>query len=82
MPAIRGRVGPIGPRRDRDVAHELNHLGNPVGQRLGAAADYLVGYEDMLEVARWVAANTPFDWLWVYGPRRAIHVSEGPDRSR
>jgi hypothetical protein len=36
----------------------------------------------MLEVARWVAANTPFDRLYFYGPDRPIHVSYGPEQSR
>ena len=36
----------------------------------------------MLEVARWVVANTPFDRLYFYGPDLPIHVSYGPDHSR
>jgi len=44
--------------------------------------DFIVGDEDMLEVARWVVANTPFDRLCLYGRDLPIHVSYGPDRSR
>ncbi|TVQ85565.1 MAG: DNA phosphorothioation-associated putative methyltransferase [Chromatiaceae bacterium] len=81
--AIRARGGgPIDPTRDQHAAHERNRLGNPVCPRLGAAVDFLVEDEDMLEVARWVAANTPFDRLYFYGPDRPIHVSQGPEQSR
>jgi len=44
--------------------------------------DFIVEDEDMLEVARWVAANTPFDRLYVYGSDLPIHVSYGPGQSR
>jgi hypothetical protein len=81
--AIRGRQGgPIDPKRDQHAAHEHNRLGNPVCPRLGAAVDFRVEDEDMLEVARWVAANTPFDRLYLYGADRPIHVSYGPEHSR
>ena len=40
--------------------------------------DFIVDDEDMLDVARWVVANTPFDRLYVYGPDLPIHVSYGP----
>ncbi len=36
----------------------------------------------MLEVARWVVTNTPFDRLYFYGPDLPIHVSYGPENSR
>jgi DNA phosphorothioation-associated putative methyltransferase len=81
--AIRARGGgPIDPARDQHAAHEHNRRGNPACPRLGAAVDFLVEDEDMLEVARWVAANTPFDRLYFYGPDRPIHVSYGPEHSR
>ena len=81
--AIRERQGgPIDPKRDQHAAHERNRLGNPVCPRLGAAVDFLIEDEDMLEVARWVAANTPFDRLYCYGADRPIHVSHGPEHSR
>jgi DNA phosphorothioation-associated putative methyltransferase len=81
--AIRTRgCGPIDPARDQHAAHEQNRRGNPVCPRLGAAVDFIVEDEDMREVARWVAANTPFDRLYIYGPDRPIHVSHGPEQSR
>lgn len=77
--AIPGRIDP---RRDQHAAHERNRAGRPVCERLGAAADFLVEDENMLEVARWVAANTPFDRLYFYGGDRPIHVSYGPNHDR
>lgn len=74
--AIRDRGGgPIDPKRDQHAAHERNRLGNFVCERLGAAVDFIVEEEDMLEVARWVVHNTPFDRLYFYGRNRPIHVS-------
>ncbi len=80
---IRDRKGgPIDPKRDQHAAHERNRIGNLVCERLGAAADFIVEDEDMLEVAQWLAANTPFDRLYFYGADRPIHVSYGPEHSR
>ncbi|NCC29614.1 MAG: peptidase M15, partial [Gammaproteobacteria bacterium] len=62
--------------------HERNRLGHPICSRLGAAVDFLVEDEDMLEVARWVVAETPFDRLYFYGNDKPIHVSYGPEQSR
>jgi hypothetical protein len=44
--------------------------------------DFPIEDEDMLEAARWVAANTPFDRLYFYGPDLPIHVSYGPEHTR
>ena len=74
--------GRIDPKRDQHAAHERNRLGNLVCPRLGAAADFIVADEDMLEVAQWVAENTPFDRLYFYGSDKPIHVSYGPEQSR
>lgn len=74
--------GRIAPRLDQHASHELNQLGNPVCRRLGAAVDFLVEDEDMLEVAKWITKNTPFDRLYFYGPARPIHVSFGPEHAR
>ena len=46
--------------------------------RGGAACDFLIEDADMLEVAEWVIANTPFDRLYFYGSDRPIHVSYSP----
>ncbi|MCF7992855.1 MAG: hypothetical protein K9M02_20630 [Thiohalocapsa sp.] len=74
--------GHVDAKRDRHAAHELHRLGAPVCPRLGAAADFVVDDEDMLEFARWVAGNTLFDRLYYYGSYRPIHVSYGPENSR
>ena len=50
--------------------------------RAGAAVDFLVEDEDMLEVARWIAANCNFDRIYYYGKDRPLHVSWGPENSR
>ncbi len=44
--------------------------------------DFLVEDEDMLEIAKWITENIPFDRLYVYGPFRPIHVSYGPEQAR
>lgn len=77
--AIPGRIDP---RLDQHAAHEHNRLGKPVCERLGAAVDFLVEDESMLEVARWIVGNTPFDRLYFYGDDLPIHVSFGPNQNR
>ncbi len=74
--------GRIDPQRDQHAAHELNRLGKPICPRLGAAVDFRVEDESMLEVAQWVAANTPFDRLYYYGDDQPLHVSHGPEHNR
>ena len=64
------------------AAHERNRRGNIICPRLGAAVDFIVQDESMLEVAEWVAANLPFDRLYYYGDTRPIHVSYGPEHNR
>jgi len=75
---IKGRIAP---KLDQHSAHELNRLGNPVCERLGAAVDFLVEDEDMVEVGRWIAANIAFDRLYIYGRNEPIHISFGPEMS-
>lgn len=74
--------GRISPPLDQHAAHEVNRTGKHICPRLGAACDFIVADEDMLEVAKWVAANTPFDRLYFYGSDRPIHVSYGPENKR
>ena len=82
-PALARQIpGCIDPKRDQHAAHEINGRGNPVCHRLGAAVDFVVDDENMLEVARWVVANTPFDRLYFYGVDRPIHVSYKPNQDR
>ena len=65
----------IAPDLDQHSCHEVKKNGSPICTRLGAAVDFLVKDEDMLEVAQWIATNTPFDRLYFYGNDRPIHVS-------
>ena len=72
----------IAPHLDQHAGHELNGRGKPICSRLGQAVDFRVPGRDGLEVARWLAGNTAFDRLYLYGAERPIHVSVGPDGSR
>nr|WP_301289561.1 DNA phosphorothioation-associated putative methyltransferase [Natronocella acetinitrilica] len=72
----------IDPKRDQHSSYELNSRGNLICPRAGAAVDFLIPYEDMLEVAQWIAINTPFDRLYFYGSSYPIHVSIGPRDDR
>lgn len=76
---IKGRIAP---KLDQHAAHELNRVGKPVCDRQGAAVDFLVEDEDILEVAKWIADNVPFDRMYLYGPDRPIHISYGPEQVR
>ncbi|HAS51758.1 MAG TPA: peptidase M15 [Gammaproteobacteria bacterium] len=71
--------GRIDPKRDQPAAHEVNRQGRLVCEQLGAAVDFLIEDENMLEVAQWIVANTPFDRLYFYGPELPVHVSFGPN---
>ncbi|RLA39906.1 MAG: peptidase M15, partial [Gammaproteobacteria bacterium] len=72
----------IDPRRDQHASCELNRKGNAICKRLGAAVDILIEDESMLEVAKWVVANTPFDRLYFYDDDKPIHISFGPNQDR
>jgi len=72
----------IAPRLDQHAACELNRAGNQICSRGGAAVDFIVEHESMLEVAQWIVQNTPFDRLYYYGNDRPIHVSYGPEEAR
>jgi DNA phosphorothioation-associated putative methyltransferase len=72
----------IAPKLDQHASHELNHRGQPICERLGAAIDFIVPDEDMLEVAQWIAQHAPFDRLYFYGADRPVHVSAGPEEKR
>ena len=73
--------GRIAPNLDQHAGHEVNRRGKPICARLGAAVDFIVEDEDMVEVAKWITQNIPFDRLYVYGPDRPLHVSYGPERT-
>jgi hypothetical protein len=72
----------VDPSRDQHAAHEVNSRGNLICKRLGAACDFIVPDESMLEVAQWLVQNTPFDRLYFYGDDKPIHVSFGPEHAR
>lgn len=76
---IKGRIAP---KLDQHASHETNTRGNLICKRLGAACDFIVPDESMLEVAQWIVENTPFDRLYYYGDDKPVHVSLGPENSQ
>lgn len=72
----------IAPKLDQHAACEVERSGRAICPRRGAAVDFLVEFEDMVEVARWISANCAFDRLYLYGSDRPLHVSTGPECSR
>ena len=75
-PALTRHIdGRIAPKLDQHASCEVNRKGAPVCSRRGAAVDFLVEYEDMREVARWIAANCAFSRMYLYGGDRPLHVS-------
>jgi len=74
--------GRIAPKLDQHASHELNTRGNLICKRLGAACDFIVPDESMLEVAQWIVENTPFDRLYFYGDDQPVHVSVGSEHSQ
>lgn len=82
-PALTKRIPVnIAPKLDQHAACELNRNGRPICPRQGAAVDFMVEFEDMAEIAKWIVAHCSFDRLYLYGSDRPLHVSIGPDRSR
>ncbi|WP_020560062.1 DNA phosphorothioation-associated putative methyltransferase [Thiofilum flexile] len=74
--------GRIDPKRDQHASFERNRRGNLICERKGAACDFIVPDENMLEVAQWIVQNTPFDRLYFYGNDKPLHVSYGEEHSR
>lgn len=72
----------VAPRLDQHACHEVGERGRRICARDGAACDFIVDDEDMEEVAAWIAANVPFDRMYLYGSDKPLHVSHGPHRSR
>lgn len=60
----------------------MNTRGNLICERKGAACDFIVPDENMLEVAQWIVQNTPFDRLYFYGNDKPLHVSYGDEHNR
>ena len=74
--------GRIDPSRDQHASYEKKKSGNPICERGGAACDFIIEDESMLEVAQWIVQNTEFDRLYFYGDDKPIHVSYGPENTR
>jgi DNA phosphorothioation-associated putative methyltransferase len=73
--------GRIAPKVDQHAACELNRRRNLICSRRGAAVDFIVEYESMLEVAQWIVEHCVFDRLYFYADDRPIHVSAGPENN-
>lgn len=65
----------IAPKLDQHAGHECDRHGKPICARLGAAVDFLVEDEDMVEVAQWITENLTFDRLYLYGRQKPLHIS-------
>jgi DNA phosphorothioation-associated putative methyltransferase len=72
----------ISPKLDQHAGHECNRLGKPICDRLGAAVDFFVEDENMLEVAQWIVENCPFDRIYFYGEDKPLHVSLAENANR
>jgi hypothetical protein len=56
-------------------------MGKPICERLGAAVDFIIEDEDMIEVAIWITENLKFDRIYLYGRRKPIHISNSSDQA-
>lgn len=65
----------VAPKLDQHASHECNKQGLPICDRLGAAVDFIIEDEDMIEVAQWITQNLPFDRMYLYGRGKPIHIS-------
>ena len=75
-PALGSKISSrIAPKLDQHASHECNIHGKPICDRLGAAVDFIIEDEDMIEVAQWVIDNLPFDRMYLYGRAKPIHIS-------
>lgn len=74
--------GHIAPKLDQHASCELSRMKIHICSRLGAAVDFFIDDENMLEVAEWIAANTPFDRIYFYGIDKPVHVSCGPENKK
>jgi hypothetical protein len=72
----------IAPKLDQHASHECNRLGRPICDRLGAAIDFFVEDENMLEVAQWIVQNCNFDRIYYYGADKPLHVSVAEKATR
>lgn len=82
-PALTKRIHyRIAPKLDQHASCECYSNGKPICDRKGAACDFIVEDEDMLEVAQWIIEHLPFDRLYYYGRNRPIHISYAASPAR
>jgi hypothetical protein len=79
---IRHLNGRIAPALDQHAGHERRPSGALICSRLGQAVDLKCPGVPAPMLARFIAENTPFDRLYLYGSDRPLHVSCGPQESR
>jgi DNA phosphorothioation-associated putative methyltransferase len=65
----------VAPKLDQHASHECNRQGKAICDRLGAAVDFIIEDEDMIEVAQWIAGNLKFDRMYLYGRTKPMHIS-------
>jgi DNA phosphorothioation-associated putative methyltransferase len=71
--------GSVAPKLDQHAAHETNRMGNLICAREGAAVDFYIDDENMLEVTKWIVENIAFDRIYFYGSDKPIHISYCPN---
>ena len=75
-PALGSKISSrVAPKLDQHASYECNKHGNPICDRLGAAVDFIIEDEDMVEVALWISENLTFDRMYIYGRNKPMHVS-------
>lgn len=65
----------VAPKLDQHASHECNKQGKHICDRLGAAVDFIIEDEDMIEVAQWITENLKFDRMYLYGRTKPMHIS-------
>jgi DNA phosphorothioation-associated putative methyltransferase len=65
----------VAPKLDQHASHECNRQGKAICDRLGAAVDFIIEDEDMIEVAQWIVENLTFDRMYLYGRAKPMHIS-------
>jgi DNA phosphorothioation-associated putative methyltransferase len=75
-PALGSKISSrVAPKLDQHASHECNKHGKPICHRLGAAVDFMIEDEDMVEVAIWISENLTFDRMYIYGRSKPMHIS-------
>ncbi len=75
---IKGRISPP---HDQHAGSELDSRGQLISVRRGQSCDLRVPDKSAFEIARWIRESLPFDRLYLYGAKNALHVSYGPERA-